>query len=41
LKNKSLSERISSNAFREVRKYDWDIVVKRIEEVYEETLHLP
>lgn len=38
LENKELSERISSNAFREVKKYDWNIIVKRIEEVYEEIL---
>ncbi|MCX8182827.1 MAG: glycosyltransferase family 4 protein [Crenarchaeota archaeon] len=39
LEDKELSERISSNAFREVRKYDWDIIVEKIEEVYEEVLH--
>jgi len=41
LEDESFSERISSNAFRKVKKYDWSIVVKKIEEVYEETLRLP
>jgi len=38
LEDKELSERISSNAFREVRKYDWNIIVEKIEDVYRETL---
>lgn len=38
LKDEELSKRISTKAFREVKKYDWKIVVKRIEETYEETL---
>ncbi|MGB9718148.1 MAG: glycosyltransferase family 4 protein [Thermoproteota archaeon] len=38
LEDEELSERISSNAFREVKKYDWSIVVEKIEEAYEETL---
>jgi len=38
LEDKGLSERISSNAFREVWKYDWNIIVEKIEDVYRETL---
>lgn len=35
LEDKELSERISLNAFREVEKYDWNIIVEKIEKVYE------
>lgn len=36
LKDHDLSEKIALNAFREVQKYDWNIIVKEIERVYEE-----
>jgi len=37
LEDKELSERISSNAFREVWKYDWNIIAEKIEELYVKT----
>lgn len=36
LMDKTLSERIASNAFNEVQKYDWNVLVKEIERIYEE-----
>jgi glycosyltransferase involved in cell wall biosynthesis len=38
LKDKTLSENISLNAYREVQKYDWKIIARMIEEVYEDIL---
>lgn len=38
LEDEELSERISLNAFGEVKKYDWNMIVERIEEAYKETL---
>jgi len=34
LLNQNLSKKISTEAFREVKKYDWKKVVKKIEAVY-------
>ncbi|MCX8168619.1 MAG: glycosyltransferase family 4 protein [Candidatus Methanomethylicia archaeon] len=36
LKDKTLSEKIALNAFREVQKYDWNTLIKEIERIYEE-----
>ncbi|MEM2136631.1 MAG: glycosyltransferase family 4 protein [Candidatus Methanomethylicia archaeon] len=36
LKDKKLSEELSEKAFKEVQKYDWNIIAREIERVYEE-----
>ena len=38
LQNKSLSKKISSRAYKEVKKYDWKRVTKQMEKLYKQTL---
>ena len=34
LNDEKLSKKLSSNAFKEVKKYDWNVIIKKIEKVY-------
>lgn len=36
LNNKKLSKKLSSNAYNEVKKYDWNNIIKKIENIYED-----